>query len=291
VTVEENDEPFFDRVFVGSFMDAQVADAGILLIGLGPGDLDLMSVQAIEAAKMSDHRFLEGYTATMPPDQEARLEELVGPWSRLMRTEVENPNDILELAGDSVVALMVVGDPMQATTHVDLVLRASEAGVKTKIIPGISAVSLAVSYSGLQSYRFGRQVTLPYPYRDYLPTSPLVKIKLNRSQNLHTLLLLDLDPTGMGVDRPQPMDPSQALDILLMMEEKEAMSKGSQQGLDESILDLDAILMTDLGCSSQSIVSGSLEDISKLKRGRIHSLVLPAIMDPLEEAYFKRIKI
>ena len=76
-----------------------------------------------------------------------------------------------------------------------------------------------------------------------------------------------------------------------MMEEKEAMSKGSQQGLDESILDLDAILMTDLGCSSQSIVSGSLEDISKLKRGRIHSLVLPAIMDPLEEAYFERIKI
>ncbi len=174
MTVEENDEPFFDRVFVGSFMDAQVADAGILLIGLGPGDLDLMSVQAIEAAKMSDHRFLEGYTATMPPDQEARLEELVGPWSRLMRTEVENPNDILELAGDSVVALMVVGDPMQATTHVDLVLRASEAGVKTKIIPGISAVSLAVSYSGLQSYRFGRQVTLPYPYRDYLPTSALL---------------------------------------------------------------------------------------------------------------------
>ena len=67
-----------------------------------------------------------------------------------------------------------------------------------EVIPGMSATSLAVSLSGLQSYKFGRQVTLPYPYGDYLATSPLEMILRNLEGGLHTLVLLDLDPTRDG---------------------------------------------------------------------------------------------
>jgi len=136
--------------------------AGLWLIGLGPGDLGLMTASAIEHARACEYRFLEGYTATLPDEQESRLESLVGPWQRAMRPDVEEPVKILDLASKSSVAILVVGDPMQATTHVDLEAHCAEQSIDFSIIPGLSATALAVSLSGLQSYRFGRQVTLPY---------------------------------------------------------------------------------------------------------------------------------
>ena len=41
----------------------------------------------------------------------------------MMRPDVENPTKLLDLAERSSVALLVVGDPMHATTHIDLLLR------------------------------------------------------------------------------------------------------------------------------------------------------------------------
>ena len=153
--------------------------AGLWLIGLGPGDLGLMTADAIEHARACEYRFLEGYTATLPEDQELLLESVIGPWERAMRPMVEKPDKILSIAKESSVALLVVGDPMQATTHIDLESHCAEQGIDYSIIPGISATSLAVSISGMQSYRFGRQVTLPFAYGDYLPTSPLELIDAN----------------------------------------------------------------------------------------------------------------
>ena len=44
--------------------------AGLWLIGIGPGDLGLMTADAIEHARACEYRFLEGYTATLPEEQE-----------------------------------------------------------------------------------------------------------------------------------------------------------------------------------------------------------------------------
>ena len=40
-----------------------MGENGLWLIGLGPGDLEQMTVAALDAARSADHRFLEGYTA------------------------------------------------------------------------------------------------------------------------------------------------------------------------------------------------------------------------------------
>ena len=53
---------------------------GLWLNGLGPGDLGLMTADAIEHARACDLRFLEGYTATLAVDQEELLVSLVGVW-------------------------------------------------------------------------------------------------------------------------------------------------------------------------------------------------------------------
>jgi len=263
---------------------------GLWLIGLGPGDLGLMTADAIEHARACDFRFLEGYTATLPGDQEDQLEGLVGEWKKAMRPMVEDPVEILSLANENSVALLVVGDPMQATTHVDLESHCAEQGIDFSIIPGLSATSLAVSLSGLQSYRFGRQVTLPFAYGEYLPTSPLEMIDSNYTNNLHTLVLLDLDPTGMGVETPQPMQPKQAVEILQAMFEKLVEHEGGvRESMTTAITNWDAVLLSDLGTSDQRVVSGDLEDIAKLTSGRIHCLILPAEFTGLErEAYERR---
>ena len=72
-------------------------ESGLWLIGLGPGDLNRMSIAALSAAKSADYRFLEGYTALLPPAELSRLEEVVGPWALRMRSSVEDPDELLEL--------------------------------------------------------------------------------------------------------------------------------------------------------------------------------------------------
>ena len=267
--------------------------AGLWLIGIGPGDLGHMTERARSVARGCKKRYLEGYTAVLPTEQEALLESVVGPWERMMRSSVESPEALLDESRNDSVALLVVGDPMQATTHIDLEARCMEEGIGFEVIPGMSATSLAVSLSGLQSYKFGRQVTLPYPYGDYLATSPLEMILRNLEGGLHTLVLLDLDPTGMGLDLPTPMSPSQAISILGEMEEKwlEERDGLDSTGIKKNALavnEWEGVLLSDVGTKGQRVLSGSLKEISKVYGGLVHSLIIPSEMSDNEREAFSR---
>ena len=262
---------------------------GLWLIGIGPGDLGHMTERAKSIARGCSKRYLEGYTAVLPNDQEALLENEVGPWERLMRPSVEDPRSLLEEARKEAVALLVVGDPMQATTHIDLEARCMEEDVGFEVVPGMSATSLAVSLSGLQSYKFGRQVTLPYPYGDYLATSPLEMIWSNRRNGLHTLVLLDLDPTGMGFDLPTPMSPTQAVSILERMAQR-VSEEGSGLEMEWDIREWDGILLSDVGTSKQVVSSGTLDELSIIEGGYVHTLIIPSNMSDNEMDAFRRRK-
>lgn len=240
-----------------------------------------MTQRAIGLLQDMDKRYLEGYTATLPNDQERKLEEVVGPWERVMRPQIEDAVDILEQAERKKVAIMVVGDPMQATTHVDLVVRAKEREIPVTIIPGISATTLAVTSSGLQSYRFGRQVTLPYAYGNYLPTSPLRYILDNQSRNLHTLVLLDLDPTGLGIEKPIHMSPSIAGQILLQMSEK-----WNEDNEEVNVNAWGVIVLSDLGTNRSRVYSTTIAELEGMVDGRVHCLILPSGMDDHERFVF-----
>ena len=60
---------------------------GLWLIGIGPGDLDHITERAGSVARGCSKRFLEGYTAVLPPSEEERLESIVGKWEKMMRNE------------------------------------------------------------------------------------------------------------------------------------------------------------------------------------------------------------
>ena len=260
--------------------DEEVAP-GLWLIGIGPGDLDHITERARRVARGCSKRYLEGYTAILPPTEEMRLESVVGPWEKLMRDGVESPKSMLDEARSGAVALLVVGDPMQATTHIDLEERCAEEGIDFHVIPGLTATALAVSLSGLQSYRFGRQVTIPFSDGDYLPTSPFEMICRNKEAGMHTLALLDLDPTGMGLEQPRPMTPSEAVDHLVRMNEK-------VEDFDELVEEWGGLLLSDLGTEEERVISGSLGDISQMKGGHIHALIIAAEFSGLEAEAFER---
>jgi diphthine synthase len=262
--------------------------AGLWLIGIGPGDLEHMTERARSVARGCKKRYLEGYTAILPKEQESLLESVVGPWERMMRPSVESPEDLLNESRNDSVALLVVGDPMQATTHIDLEARCMEEGIGFDVIPGMSATSLAVSLSGLQSYKFGRQVTLPYPYGDYLAISPLEMILSNLEGGLHTLVLLDLDPTGMGTDLPIPMSPSQAISTLEKMSLKWLEDGDGRDSSRVAVNEWRGMLLSDVGTKDQSVFSGNLEEISRIDNGRVHTLIIPSEMSDNEREAFRR---
>jgi len=254
---------------------------GLWLIGIGPGDLDHITERARRVARECSKRYLEGYTAVLPPAEEERLESVVGAWERLMRDGVESPEKLLEEARVGAIALLVVGDPMQATTHIDLEERCAEEGISFHVIPGLTATALAVSLSGLQSYRFGRQVTIPFSDGDYLPTSPFEMICRNKEVGMHTLALLDLDPTGMGLEQPRPMTPREAVDHLVRMNNRSDL-------FDESVEDWNGLLLSDLGTEEERVISGSMQELSQIEGGHLHALIVAADFSGMEAEAFGR---
>ena len=234
---------------------------GLWLVGIGPGNPDLLTLEAVEAISNCKHVFMEGYTAHLSEEYLEEFQSKYGKWEILMRGSIENPVKILDLADKESVALLVIGDVLQATTHIDLILRCDNLQIPTNIIHGISITTL-IGEVGLQAYRFGRQTTIPYSYKAYLPTSPLEIILANKTNNLHTLLLLDLDPTGMGEEQPQPMTPQIAIDTLNKMSQK-LVDEGKP--MIENLLSWDAILCSNLGTKNQQIKHSSLETLSSIE--------------------------
>lgn len=271
---------------------------GLLLIGMGPGQLSAMSLEAVEAAKAADVRRYEAYTALWPRSELDALEAAVGSIEKVMRPEVEQPDALFELARTSLVALLVVGDPLQATTHVDLQLQAAEAGIECRVFHGVSITTLVTGAIGLSNYKFGRQTTLTYPYGGWVATSPLEVIATNLHQNLHTLALLDLDPTGEGIGHQVPMKPSDALVSLGLMWDKlgEALDEMPQETaleamrheacaalLGRSLGEVPVVLCADMGTDDERMVTTTVDALSSIEGGRLNSLVFQSTTSEVEE--------
>jgi diphthine synthase len=170
--------------------------AELWFVGLGLGDERGLSRAALEVLTGAGRVFAEEYTAVAPEGTLDRLAGEIGhPIERLDRSQLESETPILEALGAADrVALLVVGDPFAATTHVALRLAAERAGHAWHYLPGPSVLTAAAGFLGLQQYRFGRTVSVPLPEPGFEPRSPLEQIAGNRERGLHTLVLLDLRP-------------------------------------------------------------------------------------------------
>ncbi|XP_017755341.1 PREDICTED: diphthine methyl ester synthase isoform X1 [Eufriesea mexicana] len=216
------------------------------VIGLGLGDARDITVKGLEIIRMCDRIYLESYTSILS----ISLKDLERFYDCTIleadRELVENNADeILPKDEKENVAFLVVGDPFGATTHTDLILRAHEKNIKVNIVHN-SSILTAIGCCGLQLYRFGETVSIPYWNNDWQPSSFYEKIISNRQRDLHTLCLLDIkvkEPTIESITKKnkeympsQFMSVSEAAIQLLQVIEKRFEETKEELALDKSSL-------------------------------------------------------
>ena len=176
--------------------------AELIFVGLGLGGVEDMSLKALEELRSCDRIFGEFYTSKLIDSDLGGLERLVGKKVSLMdRAAVEEGEEVIEAARTMKVAFVCAGDTMAATTHLDIRLQAMEENIPTRLIHGVSIFTACASSFGLQPYKFGRTITLPFQEENFHPTSPYENILENTAtthldirlqameQDIHTRLV------------------------------------------------------------------------------------------------------
>ncbi len=254
----------------------------LYFIGLGLGDEKDISLKGLEAIKKCHKVYLENYTSILSVGKE-RLEALYGKEVTIAyRETVEQEMDrILEDISKEPLkdfAFLVVGDVFCATTHSDLFLRAVKLGIQVKTIHNASIMN-AIGATGLQVYRFGETVSIPYFQGSWRPYSFLPKVKNNLEKNYHTLVLLDIRVREVSnenlakgkevFDPPHFMRIHEAVQQLLEAEENLKIGALTRS--------MKCFGVARMGFEDQKIVSGNLEDFLKLPMGEpLHSFVICA---------------
>ena len=190
----------------------------LYLIGIGLNDEKDISAKGVEAVRSCQEVYLENYTSLI----DCSIESLEKYYGKAVvpvdRAFVEQTDKLTTSAKTKNVALLVIGDPFGATTHVDLMLRCKKEGVELKIINNASILT-AVGITGLQIYKFGKTTSIPYPDKNFRPETSYEVINQNKILGLHTLVLLDLKP-----DVGRFMTVKEAIEILLEIESRKKQS-------------------------------------------------------------------
>ncbi len=165
----------------------------LVFIGLGLYDERDITLKGLEEARSCDELYAEFFTSNLMGTSPEHLSEMYGKEVRVLeREEVEGSDKVVEAARRAKVGFLVAGDPMSATTHVELRLRAHRAGVRTRVVSGVSALTAAAGSLGLQAYKFGRTASIPFREEGFEPLSPYETLAGNLEGGLHTLVLLDI---------------------------------------------------------------------------------------------------
>lgn len=188
----------------------------LVFVGLGLSGADGMTIKGLNALKECDKIYAEFYTSTLVGVTVGELETVIGKKINILhRSQVEEEDTIITDAMSMRVGFITAGDTMSATTHVDLRIQAKEEGIPIRIVHGVSIFGACPTSLGLQPYKFGRTVTLPFLEAGYQPKSPYDHIKQNKDRGLHTMILLDI-----RADELRYMTAHQALEWLIEGENK-----------------------------------------------------------------------
>ena len=245
----------------------------LTFIGLGLNSEKNMSLLGLEAAKKADTAFMELYTSLMPELDLKKLEKLIRKRIHMIvRRDLEEDSGkrILESARKGKTVFLVPGDPLMATTHVDLRIRAEKQGIRTRIVHGASIVSAVIGLSGLQNYKFGRSVTIPLSDTISLDATPYNVIGENLRTRLHTLCFLDI-----RTEEKRFMTITNALDVLSTLEN----NKKQNIITDETL----AVGIARAGSDNPTVKADYVKQLQKYDFGKPpHTLVFPGKLHFME---------
>ncbi|TMI30440.1 diphthine synthase, partial [Candidatus Bathyarchaeota archaeon] len=184
-----------------------------------------------------------------------------------VQLEDEGGKQIVEAVERGRVAFLVPGDPMIATTHISIRLELAKKGVPSRIIHGPSITSAVCGATGLQSYKFGKSVTLPH--ESGVPASVLDTLHDNGKRGLHTLMLLDVRP-----EQSKQLTIGEAAAKLVVADPRLQRSLG--------------VGVARIGSDGQFVLSRRLETLQHQEFGKVpHSLVVPGKLHFMEAESLK----
>jgi len=162
----------------------------LAFVGLGIRGEESLTLEGLKELQQADEVYAELYTSPLPKLELPNLEKIIGKRVKVLdRREIEEGEELLKASAVKRVVLLVPGDPMIATTHVALRLKAISLGIQTKVVHSSSIISAVAGLTGLQNYKFGRSATLPL---DQTSAHPYEVLGENLERGLHTLLFLDV---------------------------------------------------------------------------------------------------
>jgi diphthine methyl ester synthase len=259
----------------------------LYFIGLGLGDEKDITVKGLEAIKRCTKVYLESYTSILSTPKSV-LEQFYG--KELIEADrmfVESQcEEMLQLSIHHEIAFLVVGDPFCATTHADLFLRASELNIKIEIIHNAS-IFTAVALTGMQLYKFGETISVPFFTDNWRPYSFYDKIYRNKEKGLHTLVLLDIKVKEQSEEDlirgrlvfqpPRFMDVNVAARQILEAENDRQLGCACENTL--------VLAALRIGTLTQKVVVKTLKELAgEEDYGQpLHSIVIPGDMDEIEQ--------
>lgn len=223
----------------------------LTLVGMGIQGYKGLSIEAIDAIKGADKVYIEAYTSPVKDTDIYALKALRADVQEVPRWFVEDGRTMLDEArvGKNVV-LLTYGDPLIATTHMELMARARSSGIRCRVIHSSSIVTAVLGECGLHVYKLGRIATVVSD--PIANTSTYHVLYTNLMQMSHTILLLEYDQ-----EHAHFLAPDHALRLLLECEARERMNVIGE--------DTFAIVASRVGMEDMSIVGGRIGSLLKHK--------------------------
>ncbi|MDK2790871.1 MAG: diphthine synthase [Methanothermococcus sp.] len=248
----------------------------LVLAGLGLYDEKDTTLKTLEFAKKVDKIYAEFYTAVLTGTTIEKIQETLGKEITVLdREKVEyETNKLIDEAKEKDIMFLTAGDPMVATTHVDIAVEARKKGIEVVILNAPSIYS-AIGITGLQLYKFGKTTSIVFPEPNYFPETPYDVIKDNLNMGYHTLCLLDIH-----AHENRFMTANEGLETLLKIEEKK----------NENILseDTKAVVLARAGSLKPKLVYGKIKDLINYDfGGPLHCIIIPGKLHFMEEDALK----
>ncbi|KAN0003805.1 hypothetical protein ACTFIZ_009966 [Dictyostelium cf. discoideum] len=268
----------------------------LYIIGLGLGDEKDVTIKGFESIKKSSKVYLEAYTSLLGGS--TSIEALEKFYEKKIiiadREMVESGcEEMLKESTENDVSFLVVGDPFGATTHTDLVIRAKELSIPVKVIHNASIMN-AIGCCGLQLYSYGQTISMVFFTETTKPDSWYDRVKINRTNGMHTLCLLDIKVKEQSIENmcrgrliyepPRFMTVNQCIEQLLEIEELR----------NEKVYDQDTLCigLSRVGQDDQQIVSGTMKELLDVDFGApLHSFIICGDMHFIEREYFETFRV
>jgi len=186
----------------------------------------------------------------------------------LNRRQVES-EEILNNAKKQNISLLVYGDPLSATTHLQLIQTCKNKKIPYKISHNASILT-AISETGLSLYKFGKTTSMPdWSQHKHKPTSFIDIIKQNQSIQAHTLILIDI-----------------GLEIKYAKQQLKQSAKKNNLALDLNKEKL--ILISKAGTEKQKIIYKTLKSMPD-KIPKPYCLIIPSKLNLAEQEFLEKL--